>query len=80
MQITHTIQQQKNKQLNQKMGRGPKQTFLPRRPTDSQQVHEYELPPHTSRNGCHLKNLQTINAEKGMEKRESPYIVGENVN
>ena len=62
------------------MGRGPKQTFLPRRPTDSQQVHEYELPPHTSRNGCHLKNLQTINAEKGMEKRESPYIVGENVN
>ena len=27
-----------------------------------------------------IKNLQTINAEEGMEKRELSYPVGENVN
>ena len=27
-----------------------------------------------------LKNLQTINAEEGVEKREPPYTVGRNAN
>ena len=34
IQATHTIQYQKNKQPNQKMGKRPKQTFLQRRHTD----------------------------------------------
>ena len=54
--------------------------IIPRKPTDSQQVHEYEVPPHTSRNGYHLKNLQTINAKEGVEKSEASYTVGGNVN
>ena len=62
------------------MGRRPKQTFLQRRPTDSQQLREYEVPSHTSQNSYHLKNLQTINAGEAMEKREPPYIAGKNVN
>ena len=33
----------KNKQLNQKMGQKPKQTFLQRRHTDGQQSHEKML-------------------------------------
>ena len=33
----------KNKQLNQKMGRLPKQTFLQRRHADGQQTHEKML-------------------------------------
>ena len=61
------------------MGRRPKQTFLPKRPTDSQQLHEYEVPPHTSQNSYHLKNLQTINAGEDMEKRETSCTVGGNV-
>ena len=39
-----------------------------------------EVPPHTNQNGHHQKNLQTINAGEGVEKREPSYPVGENVN
>ena len=39
----HTTQQQKNKQPYPKMGRRPKQTFLQRRQTYSQQAHEKML-------------------------------------
>ena len=39
-----------------------------------------EVSPHTSQNGHQLKNLQTINAREGVEKREPSYIVGENAN
>ena len=35
--------QYKKKKPNQKMGRGPKQTFLQRRYTDGQQAHEKML-------------------------------------
>ena len=31
-------------------------------------------------NGCHLKNVQTINAGENVEKREPPYTVGGNAN
>ena len=34
IQAAHTTQYQKNKQLNQKVGKIPKQTFLQRRHTD----------------------------------------------
>ena len=34
IQAVHTIQYQKNKQPNQKLGKIPKQTFLQRRPAD----------------------------------------------
>ena len=34
MQAAHITQCQKNKQPNQKVGKGPKQTFLQRRHTD----------------------------------------------
>ena len=65
------------------MGR-PKQRFLQRQHTDDQQAHERmlhitnywrnasqnynELLPHTDQNGHHQKNLQIINAGKGVEK------------
>ena len=68
MQAAHTTQCQKNKQLNQKMGKRPKQTFLQRRHTDGYQTHEKmlnithyqrnvnqnhnEVPFHASQNGC----------------------------
>ena len=39
----HTIQQQKIKHPNQKMGRRPKQTFLQRKHTDGQEAHENRL-------------------------------------
>ena len=35
---------------------------------------------HTSQNGHHQKNLQTINAEEDVEKRESTCTVAGNVN
>ena len=38
--MAHAAQYQKNKQLNQKMGRRPKQTFLRRIHTGGQQTHE----------------------------------------
>ena len=78
------------------MGRRPKQTFLQRRHTDGQEAHEKmlnianysrnanqnynEVPPHTNQNGHHQKNLQTINAGEGVEKREPSCTVGGNVN
>ena len=43
IQIAHTTQYPKNKQLNQKMGRRPKETFFQRRHTDGQQAHEKML-------------------------------------
>jgi len=45
IQIAHKTQHHKqtNKQPNQKMGRRPKQSFLQRRHTDSQQAHEKML-------------------------------------
>ena len=86
----------KNKQPKQNMGRRSEQRFLQRRHTDGQEAHEnilnitnyqrnanqnyYEVSPHTSQNGHHQKNLQTINAGKGVEKREPYYTVGGNVN
>ena len=36
--------------------------------------------PHSSQNGPHQKNLQTINAGEGVEKREPSCTVGGNVN
>ena len=39
----HTTQCQKNKQLNQKMGRRAKYIFLQRRHTDGQEAHEKML-------------------------------------
>ena len=39
-----------------------------------------ELSPHTSQDGHHQKNLQTINAGQSVEKRESSYTIGGNVN
>ena len=78
------------------MGRRPKQTFLQRRHTDGQKAHEKmlnitnyyrnanqnynEVSPHMGQNGHHQKNLQTINAVEGVEKREPSYTVGRNVN
>ena len=72
-QNIETAQHQKIKQLNQKMGRRPKQTFLQRKHTDGQQEKEkmlnitnyqrkanqnYEVVPHTSQNGHHQKVYQ----------------------
>ena len=39
-----------------------------------------EVSPHTSQNGRHQKNLQTINAGEGVEERELLYKGGGNVN
>ena len=39
-----------------------------------------EVSLHTGQNGHHQKNLQTINAGEGVEKREPSYTVGGNVN
>ena len=43
MQAVHAAQYQKNKQLNQKVDRRCKQTFLQRRHTDGQQTREKML-------------------------------------
>ena len=43
IQAAHAVQQQKNKQPNQKVGRRPKQTFLQRRHTYGQQTREKML-------------------------------------
>ena len=40
IQITHTIQERKNKQPNWKMGRRSKQTFLQKQHRDGQLAHE----------------------------------------
>ena len=78
------------------MDRRPKQTFLQRRHTDGQQAHEKlfhiinyqgnanqnhnEVSPHTGQNSHHQKSLQIINAGEGVEKKETSYTVGGNVN
>ena len=78
------------------MGRRSKETFLQRRHTDGQQANEMmlnianyqrnanqnysEVSPHIGQNGHHQKNLQTVDAGEGVEKREPSYIVGGNVN
>ena len=78
------------------MGKRPKQTFLQRRHRDGQKAHEKmfnvtnyqrntnknynEVSTHNSQNGNHQKNLQTISAGEGMEKREPSCTVGGNVN
>ena len=38
-----------------------------------------EVSPHTSQNGNHQKNLQTVNAGEGVEKRDPSCTVGGNV-
>ena len=38
-----------------------------------------EIPPHTSQNGHHQKNLQTINAGEDVGERAPSYTVGGNV-
>ena len=44
-------------------------------------VHRtHDISTHSSQNGHHKKNLQTINAGEGVEKREPSYTVGGNVN
>ena len=76
------------------MGRRPKQTFLQRH-TDGQKTHEKmlniahyyrhanqycnEVSPHSGQNVHHQKNLQTIKAREGVEKREQSSTVGGNV-
>ena len=37
-----------------------------------------EISSHTSRNGLHQENLQTISTGEDVEKREPSYIVGGN--
>ena len=39
-----------------------------------------EVSPHTSKNGHHQKNLETINAGEDVEKRERSCTVGGNTN
>ena len=74
-----------NKQPNQKNGQNTYTDILQRH-IDDQQTHETmlnitnyyrnanqnynEVSPHTGQNGHHQKNLQTINAEEGVEKRD----------
>ena len=78
------------------MGRRPKQTFLQRRHIDDQQAHKKmlnitnyqrnvnqkynEVSPHTGQNGHHQENLQIINAEEDVRKREPSYTLGGNIN
>ena len=77
------------------MGRRPKQTFLQIRYTDCQQTHERmatsliirEMQIKTTvgitsrwSERPSSKNLQTINAGEGVEKREPSCSVGGNVN
>ena len=56
IQTAPSIQYQKSKQPNQRMGRGSQHTFLQRRHTDGQEEHEKmlnddEVSPHTGQNG-----------------------------
>ena len=71
-------------------------TFLQRRRKDGQQTHEKmlntihyqrnanqnynEVPPHTSKNDYHQKNLQTVNAGEDVVKREALCTVGGDIN
>ena len=91
-QTAHTTPYQ-NKQLYQKVGRKPKQTFLQRRPTDDQQAHErcstlllletqikITVRYHLTlvRMAITKKSLQIINAGEGVQKREPASPVGGN--
>ena len=78
------------------VGKRPKDTFLQRRHTDGQQVHEKMLRitsylRNANQNNNEVitshrsewpssKNLQTIHAGEGVEKREASYTVGGQVN
>ena len=78
------------------MGTRPKKTFLQRRHADGQEAHEKmlnithyyryahqnynEISPHHSQHGYHRKKSQTINAGEGVERRETSYTVGRNIN
>ena len=77
------------------MGRRSNETFLQRGNTDSRKAYEkmfninnyqrnvnqnYNEVSHTGQNGHHQKNLQTINAGEGVEKRELSFIVSGYVN
>ena len=39
----------------------------------------HEVPPHMGQNGHHQKNVQTLNAGEGVEKREPSYTACGNV-
>ena len=80
----------KNKQPNQKVGKRPKQKtdrWLTNTWKDAQHHsllenanQKYnELSPHTSQNGHH-QNSTTINAGKGVEKKDCSCTVDGNVN
>ena len=92
-QLVQLYAKKKNKTKptpNQKLGRRSKQTFLQRRHTDSQKVHEnmfnitiYQRNANQNYNkiSSHTihtiikKNLQTINAGEGVEKRNPPTLL-----
>ena len=95
-QTAHTAQDKKKKKSNQKMGGISKQMFLQRRHINGQEAHKKmlnitnyqrnanqnysEVSLNTGQNGHHQKNLQTINAREGVEKKEPSCAVGGNVN
>ena len=90
----HAAQYQKNKQPNPKMGRRPKQTFHQGRHTDGQEAHKKMLniinyQRHSYQNYNVVanqsewllsKNLEKINAGKGVVKMVPSCTVGGNVN
>ena len=85
IQAAHTTQYQKSKQPNQKVGKGPEETFLQRRHTDGLQAHE-DAQHHSLLDKCKSKlqevttshesecpsskSLQTMDAGEGMERGE----------
>ena len=77
------------------MGRRSKETFLQRRRMAGQEAHEKMLNFANSQGNVNpnymkclshqpewlsSKNAQTVNAGEGVERRELPYTMGENVN
>ena len=66
------------------MGRKPQLTLLQRRHTDANKYMKRfstslteKCKPYTGQNGHHLKkNLQIINAEECVEKKEPSYMLG----
>ena len=86
---SHSSTTKRNKKLNQKMDRRPRQIFFQRRHTDGQETHEKmlnianqrnanqnynEISPYINQN-CHHQSLQLINAEEHVEKRELSYTI-----
>ena len=47
---------------------------------DSSLLEKCKSKPHSSQNGHHQKNLQTINPGDDVENREPSYTLGGNVN